>query len=84
MEGEYLRVDVHGLVRLAVLVDGFYRGAHGLLGEIRLQEARFGLSPQDRERLRWEVPRVEEPERERAQLPMASGDDPRRLLAVLQ
>src|SRR5690606_39487305 len=56
MASEYLETDVDGLGRLAVLVDDFHKAESAkerkeLLQEIRLQEARFGLSPVDRSRL---------------------------------
>src|SRR5690554_3125212 len=42
----YLPTDVDGLVRLAIMVDDFYNEPKPkTLAEIRLQEARFGLSP---------------------------------------
>jgi len=66
MAGEYLPTDVDGLARLAILVDNYYNSASKeLLTEIRLQEARFGLSPVDRFRLGWNVLKGEEAERKR-------------------
>lgn len=66
MAGEYLPTDVDGLGRLALLIDDFYNKPDGrLLGEIRLQEARWGLSPVDRSRLQWVVQQGEEAERKR-------------------
>ena len=61
MASEYLQADVHGLYRLAVLVDAFWkRPSEKLAGEIRLQQQCFGLTPIDRRRLQWEVERVEQ------------------------
>lgn len=70
MAGEYLDTDADGLGRLAVIVDDFHLAESGkeraeLMKEIRLQEARFGLSPVDRARLHWEVAKGEEAEKRR-------------------
>ncbi len=95
MAPEYLETDIDGLARLAMLIDNFYilvndplawGKAKELLSEIRLQEARFGLSPVDRSRLQWEVQKGEEAQakRQAAQQPRQSskggGSDPRFLL----
>ena len=55
MADHFIPADIDGLVRLAYLVEDFNRGKHELAAEIRLQEARFGLSPGDRKRLGWAV-----------------------------
>lgn len=56
MAEEFLEADRHALVRLAVLVEAFWREpSKELAAEIRLQEARFGLTPVDRHRLQWKV-----------------------------
>ena len=88
MAGEYLPSDIDGLARLALLVDDYYKKPHkDLMSEIRLQEARFGLSPVDRSRLQWEVYKGEEAERKRkppkTQHP-ASTKDPRGILGVVE
>ncbi len=90
MAGEYLDTDHEGLVRLAVLVDQFYATLNPvLMAEIRLQEARFGLSPVDRSRLQWEVQKGEEAERRRVRPAAGTSDasqpdaDPRDLLRVV-
>jgi hypothetical protein len=88
MASEYLDVDRHGLLRLAELIEQFWRGPSvQLAAEIRQQEARFGLSPIDRRRLQWEVRRAEA---DAATGPSgasgaiaAAGDDPRTLLAAV-
>jgi hypothetical protein len=64
MASEYLAADVHGLFRLAVLVDDYWcagspSGRKELAGEIRLQGQAFGLTPLDRRRLEWTVGQVE-------------------------
>jgi hypothetical protein len=60
MAAEWLEADRHGLFRLAVLVDLFWREetvevARKLEAEIRMQSTCFGLSPIDRRRLQWEM-----------------------------
>jgi hypothetical protein len=87
MATEYLQADIHGLYRLAVLVDDFWKEpTKELAGEIRLQQQQFGLSPLDRRRLQWEVEKVEAVTRRQQpppSLPQSSEDDPRRLLSVV-
>lgn len=88
MAGEYLPTDVDGLGRLALLVDAFYNKPDSkVMSEIRLQEARFGLSPVDRSRLQWEVHKGEEAERKRKP-PTPRTDphqaDPRGILGVVK
>lgn len=70
MASEYLETDVDGLVRLAVLIDDFWKAENptsrtSLQQEIRLQELRFGLSPIDRSRLHWEIAKGEDAEQKR-------------------
>lgn len=66
MAREYTEPDVHGLYRLAVIVDAFWTADKSItnrlstIAEIRLQSQAFGLTPLDRSRLRWEVDRGEE------------------------
>lgn len=90
MAGEYLDTDRDGLGRLAMLVNQFYvERDPKLLAEIRLQEARFGLSPVDRSRLQWEVERGEEARRRRqpatpVSAPVDDAPDPRQLLRAVQ
>lgn len=94
MASEYLETDVDGLARLAILVDDFHKATSAkerkeLLQEIRLQEARFGLSPVDRSRLQWEIAKSEEAERRRPPRPVEEpqqqpADDPRAILRVVK
>jgi len=92
MAGEYLPTDIDGLARLAILIDNYYQNpadkkAKELLGEIRLQEARFGLSPVDRSRLQWEVQRGEEAEQKRKPKQRSTPPhkaDPRGILGVVE
>ena len=93
MASEYLETDVDGLGRLAVLVDDFHKAESAkerkeLLQEIRLQEARFGLSPVDRSRLQWEIAKGDEASRRRqpprpVEEPQEPARDPRAVLRVV-
>lgn len=84
----YYDTDIDGLARLALLVDEFYKdpGRKDLMSEIRLQEARFGLSPADRSRLQWEIAKQDETEDPQKKTAMpkyqASTKDPRGILGV--
>ncbi len=53
----WIDADRFMLERLAGLVDRVHRGVAtaALLGEVRLLEDRFGLSPLSRQRLRWTI-----------------------------
>lgn len=86
MAAEYLETDVDGLARLAILVDDYYNAPdRQTLGEIRLQEARFGLSPVDRSRLAWEMEKADELERKKAakkRTPAMGRIDPRDVLEM--
>lgn len=76
MAAHFIDVDIDALFRLAYLVERFYgEGKTDLASEIRLQEARFGLTPGDRKRLGLEVsapikPRPTPPAR------VDTGEDP--------
>lgn len=74
MATQFIESDVHGLVRLAQLVERFNRNPTApVAAELRIQEARFGLSPTDRLRLRWTVdPSAPEAEPD----PFAEFDEP--------
>jgi hypothetical protein len=82
--GEFIRVDLFGLYRLALLVDRYWREATPALAcEIRLQGQCYGLTPLDRRRLQWEVKAGEEgkPKPQVDRPPTTTvGDDPRRVL----
>lgn len=88
MANEYLETDIDGLARLAILIDNYYQFQRKEdLAEIRLQEARFGLSPVDRSRLQWEVLKGEEAERKRKPPEMKhkkAVKDPRGILGVVE
>lgn len=70
MAAEYTVPDMHGLIHLAYIVNAFWNADTlpkqlSCLAEIRLQSVRFGLSPSDRARLRWETDKGEEAEKRR-------------------
>lgn len=92
---EYLPQDFGSMVRLARLWDAANKlrkpeGLAKLMGEIRLQEARFGCSPTDRRRLQWEVERGEEAEertrtrRQRKTAAEAVEEDPLNFLKAVK
>lgn len=83
MSREYLDADIHGLYRLAALVERFWTAPSETLdARICAQEQRFGLSPLDRRRLEWIVERAET-EKKRRPLPTKAADDPRKLFSVV-
>jgi hypothetical protein len=91
MAPEYDTSDVHGLLMLAVLVNGFWQSpSKDLAAEIRLQRQCFGLSPIDRRRLQWEIERTDEAQdkgrkrRAAAKTPVETGQDPRDVLRAVQ
>ena len=64
MAAKYDDSDQHGLLMLAALIDGLWRAKTAqdrlaAAAEVRLQGARYGLSPIDRRRLQWEIERAE-------------------------
>lgn len=84
MAAEFLKADIHGLYRLAVLVDRFwFEPTTTLAAEIRQQQAAYGLTPIDRRRLQWEIKKVEEVAKKRQPTPTLGGD-PRNLLRMVK
>jgi hypothetical protein len=81
---QFIAVDIPALHVVALLRDGLWRGQLELAGELRLQEARFGLTPLDRRRLGWEVKAEPEQEQEQTEPPQESAvmKDPRLLRFV--
>lgn len=83
----YLTVDRHGLYRCALLMDQFWKtGDPVISAQLRLSLEKYGQSPLDRLRLRWENARTDEAERKRKpQAPEpkdgAPKEDPRLKLA---
>lgn len=85
MAAEFLRADEHGLFRLAVLIDDFWRKpSQALAAEIRLEQQAYGLSPLDRRRLQWQVVQTEEAidqrDRKRSRRATIIDDDARDVL----
>jgi hypothetical protein len=92
VKGEYLHVDIHGLYRLAVLVDRYWRESDSGLSvqqlgaEIRLQQQAYGITPLDRTRLQWEVDRGDAPEKATPQYDEhePEAEDPRKVLRMVK
>jgi hypothetical protein len=85
MAAEYVQADIHGLYRLAVLIDQFWaEPTKELAGEIRLQQQAFGLSPIDRRRLEWTIGQAEGASSKRQRRQVREADaaehDPRSVL----
>ena len=61
MSNEYIDADIHGLFRLAALVDNYWRApsakAHA---EVRMAQRDYGLTPYDRRRLEWTIEAAED------------------------
>jgi len=84
MAAQFVKADAHGLYRLAVLVDRFWlEPTTTLAGEIRQQQAAYGLTPLDRRRLQWESAKAEAAEKKRRPLAPPSEGDPRNLLRMV-
>ena len=87
MAGEFLQADIHGLYRLAELIDGFWNNpTTTLAAEIRQEQQAYGLSPIDRRRLQWEVQRAEGVTKRTAERPKheMTGPDPRTALRAVK
>lgn len=95
MAPEFTEADHHGLFKLAMLHQDFWRATSPsarkeAATEIRLQEQRFGLSPIDRRRLQWEIERVDEAKdrgrarRERRTAEQRAAGDPRAALRAVK
>lgn len=91
MASEYLVADIHGLYRLATLVDDFWiKPSNAASAEIRLAGQPYGLTPLDRRRLEWSVEQSEDAKdrgqerRRRAQTTQnpVSGVDPRTVFSA--
>lgn len=97
VSSRYARSDKHGLYRLAVVVDRFWKLTAAnpqrvkLSAEIRQLESKFGLSPLDRRRLQVEIEKGEDAEERtnqrearRRQVRRKPGDDPREMLKAVK
>jgi hypothetical protein len=61
MAPEYHKSDIHGLYRMAAIVEAFWtRGRLDLNSELRLYEQQFGLNPLARRRLEWQIEDTDE------------------------
>lgn len=85
MAAEFVQADIHGVFRLAILVDDFWvNPSTKTHAEIRIAQQAYGLTPYDRRRLEWTVETAEAAKdrgnsrRRMAQMPQPpAGDDPR-------
>lgn len=94
MAAEFVEADHHGLFKLALLEDDYWKAKSPtarkeLASEIRLQRQCFGLTPLDRRRLQWEVEKVEDAQdkgRKRRRQPSSgkATSDPRRHLSAVK
>jgi hypothetical protein len=83
MATEFLQADLHGLYRLAVLIDSFWlQPSKDLAAEIRQEQTAYGLTPIDRRRLQWEVERVEKGRHQPRQ--QATSEDARSYLRAVK
>jgi hypothetical protein len=86
MAVQFVRADVHGLFRLAVLIDLYWsEPSTKLAAEIRLEQQAFGLTPLDRSRLEWSIEQTEQAkdrrDRQRSNRAIIiEHEDPRKLL----
>lgn len=85
MVQQFLEIDIHALLRLAVLVDIFWQDpSKEIAAEIRLEQQAFGLTPIDRRRLQWMVEEEEQPRRARRQASNEEAvEDPRKILRMV-
>ena len=84
MAARFLHTDTDGLGRLGVLIDNFYKGDFALAGEIRLQEARWGLTPLDRNRMDWSIASAAESKPIQQAPNRESATDPRKTLRAVK
>lgn len=86
MAVKYLPTDARGLGRLAMLIQDFYLATkpserRELSAEIRQQEARFGLSNLDRNRMDWTIGKAE-PNAQAQSGQNSTSHDPRKVLKL--
>lgn len=94
MAGQYTAPDVEGIAMLCLVVEDFWRAdtttaRREAAAEIRQQSQRFGLSPIDRRRLQWTLPKdppkaAPAPAAARGQrlVSVPAGPDPRDVLTA--
>lgn len=87
---QWVDADVPGIKRLILLVEDFHRTERPaersvMEKEIRLQEARYGLSPLDRRRLEWSIEAPpDEVEASPPPEPEKPREDPRNVLRMVK
>jgi hypothetical protein len=60
MGPEFVGMDIHGLYRLLMLVDAFWKKPDlKLAAEIAREQQAYGLTPLDRRRLEWTIEKAE-------------------------
>lgn len=86
MATQYEVADIHGLYRLAMLVDQFWATPTAqIAAEIRQGQQAYGLTPLDRKRLEWQIEQTTAAQK-RHRTPTRApkpGDDPRQNLRVV-
>ena len=76
MGPEFVKMDIHGLYRLFILVDQFWKKPDiKLAAEIAREQQAYGLTPLDRRRLEWTIEKAEATKTKRPR--PISNDDPR-------
>ena len=84
MAAMYLEPDKEELGAVAILKDMFFsHPTTPLAAEIRLQEARFGLTPVDRARLDWVMLPADEASKRPSRVAQAGEGDPRDNLRLM-
>ncbi len=86
MANEFIKADIHGLYRLAEVVNRFWeKPSIALAGEIRQQQPAYGLTPIDRRRLQWEVQKVDElTKRRETRKRREPTEDPRNIFKLME
>jgi hypothetical protein len=75
---QFTQTDWQRLHMLAPLVDRYFMApSTGLMAEIRLNEAKLGGTPEDRQRLRWRLPTAEASGEQSTRKPSRQRSDPR-------
>lgn len=84
MGPEFVKMDIHGLYRLFILVDQFWKKPTvSLSAEIAREQQAYGLTPLDRRRLEWTIEKAEQTKKKATTRPIAT-DDPRELFRMVK
>lgn len=79
---QFTDTDWQRLHMLAPMVESYFENSDPrTFGEIRINEAKLGATPEDRQRLRWKVAE-EEPQQAATRTPSRRRKDPRHLASV--